>query len=202
MNDALTASDALLNYIDSLLLTTECEGDGHNENTVNTITTSDCVESTSEAIKLDHIQNDLQLLLFNVSGISLAISNDSLSNFVAVDRRNLKCEETKNGITRMVFNYRGQGVQVLETRNIIIPNDHPTHRLNDDSDEDYVLVFKGQKYGLLCDGVGEQLNLGYQDVEWREQRVSRPWLAGIVKGKTHVLLDHAVIIDMCEQNKL
>ena len=202
MNDALTASDALLNYIDSLLLTTECEGDGHNENTVNTITTSDCVESTSEAIKLDHIQNDLQLLLFNVSGISLAISNDSLSNFVAVDRRNLKCEETKNGITRMVFNYRGQGVQVLETRNIIIPNDHPTHRLNDDSDEAYVLVLKGQRYGLLCDGIGEQLNLGHQDVEWREQRVSRPWLAGIVKGKTHVLLDHAVIIDMCEQNKL
>ena len=199
MNNALSASDALLNYIDSLLLTTESEGDGHNENTLNSIRSLDYVENTAEAIKVDHIQNDLQLLLFHVSGISLAISYDSLSNILEVDRSNLKFEETKNGIALMIYKYHGQEVRVLETRDIILPNNHPANGQNDETGQVHVLVFKGQKYGLLCDGVGEQLNLGHQDIEWREQRVSRPWLAGIVKEKTHVLLDHAVIIDLCEE---
>jgi purine-binding chemotaxis protein CheW len=198
MNNAISSSDALLNYIDALLFNAENEGDGQIENTFNPITSSDCVENTAENIKVDYIQNDFKLLLFYVSGIPLAISYDSLSYILEVDRRNLKYKETKNGIARNIFNFRGQDVQVLESHDIIFPNDHPAHRQNDDIGDSHVLVFNGHKYGLLCNDIGDRINLDRQDIEWREQRVSRPWLAGIVKGNSHALLDDAVIIDMCK----
>jgi len=54
-----------------------------------------------------------------------------------------------------------------------------------------ILVLDRRGLALRCDRVGRTQGVGPEEVVWREQCRSRPWLAGMVRGRA--LLDGAAL---------
>ena len=87
----------------------------------------------------------------------------------------------------------------MDMKDIILPNGHPARLRNDNEGNAHILVLKGVEYGLMCDQVGEYVDVERMNVEWRSQRSSRPWLAGMVKGYGHALLDEMEVMQLGER---
>jgi purine-binding chemotaxis protein CheW len=199
MNNVSNANDALFRYIDSLLLEIDAGRDDRDEDSnvpTRLENSSGNVEDASEAAPNSDV---LRLLLFKTAGIPLAISQACISAVVDVERAGLKHNLSEDGVVVKRFNYQGRDIHILDTRDIILPNDHPARHLNEDEREVHVLLLNDAAYGLLCDEVGARVDIGRENVEWRSQRSTRPWLAGMVKECNHALLDEVEIIDACEQ---
>ena len=176
MKDINSASSALLHYLDDLLLDTDhvvserideavAPTGGENENRVS---------------KPDSNSNILNLILFKVANVPLALPRAIVRVVVEVSRGNLPPVESIEGMIIRKFNYQGQDIQVLDAKDIVLPCGHPARQGNDNERNAHILVLKDVKFGLLCDQVGEYVDVDRMNVEWRLQRSSRPWLAGMV----------------------
>ncbi len=190
------ASSALVQYLDSLLLD---EG----------------AQSTEDLPAVDHVQhteengkavsglaadaNTLRLLLFKVGEIPLTISREVIAEVVEAERASLEPFTSKDGMLIRQFEYDGHDVAIFDARDIILPEGHPARRSQENDGNVYILMLKGTGCGLMCDYVGEVVDLGHQDVEWRLQRSSRLWLAGMVKANKHALLDEREIMRIVDR---
>ena len=191
MNPIHNASSALVQYLDSLL---RDEGTQPNmgELVVNNVGHA---EEPGQAVSGDEVDtNTLELLFFKVGEIPLAISREIIAEVVAVRRSSLEPVTSKDGIFIWQLKYKGQDVGILDGRDIFLPEGHPARQVKDDGGNAYILMLKGAGYGLMCDHVGDAVDLGRQEVEWRLQRASRLWLAGMVKSYNHALLDEKEIV--------
>ena len=157
-------------------------------------------EEGVEAVSGDDTDtNALRLRLFKVGEIPLALSQKIIAEVVAVGRQSLEPVTSKFGMLIRQFKYNGQDIGILDARDIILPEGHPARQVKVNDGNVYILMFKGTACGLMCDHVGELVVLGHQDVDWRLQRSSRLWLAGMVKANKHALLDEKEIIRIADQ---
>ena len=199
MNNIPNANNALLNYIDALLLgsvTEESDSSGGAETSL-CLANSAGVEKDIPEDTLNSRQ--LQLLLFKSADIPLAMSSATIDAVIDVERAVLTRAMSKDGIVLWQLDHRGRNIYVVDAREIILPNGHPGRQVSGDRGKVHILMLKGLAYGLLCDDVGESIDIDRQDVEWRQQRPTRLWLAGMVTGYNHALLDEKEIIRFCEQ---
>jgi chemotaxis signal transduction protein len=195
MNLIHNASSALVQYLDSLLLdagTPSTEG----LHAVNREQNAKEVEKI--VARNDADTNVLRLLLIKAGEIPLAISRGIVEEVVEVRRSSLETVASNEGMLVRQFNYNGRIVGILDVRDIILPDGHPARQVMEDDGNAYILMLKGAGCGLLCDYVGEAVELGSQDVEWRVQRSSRLWLAGMVKASKHALLDDKEILHIAD----
>ena len=191
MNPIHNASSALVQYLDSLLLD---EGALSNEGLL-PVNREQYTEEAGKAVAKDDADaNVLRLLLFKVGEIPLAITQESVDEVVEVSRSSLELVASNDGMLVRQFSYNGRVVGILDVRDIILPNGHPARQAMENVGNAYILMFKGAGCGLLCDHVGDAVELGRQEVEWRTQRSSRLWLAGMVKASKHALLDDKEIL--------
>ena len=189
------ASAALLQYLDSLLLDEAAQSDEDMPSVGNVQRAEEGGQALS-GVAAD--ANTLRLLLFKVGEIPLAISREVIAEIVEVERTSLESFTSKDGMHIRQFNNNGQDVGILDARDIILPEGHPARRAHENDGHVYILMFKGAGCGLMCDHVGEVVDLGYRDVEWRLQRSSRLWLAGMVKANKHALLDEKEIMHIAD----
>jgi hypothetical protein len=198
MNSSPSAGDALLYYIDSLLFDMETRSDVSGERP-----TADCMENEpagNKAVPDEHSDIEvLHLQNFKAAGIPLAISLDSISEIVAVKSTDLKNLQLERGVLHGTLNYHGRDIRILDMRDIILPAEHPYRRKSLDEGTFYVLLLSGGAYGLLCDDVGECVDVARRNVAWCGQRASRAWLAGMVKESNHALLDEAQLIQVLDK---
>ena len=186
MNPIQDASSALVQYLDSLLLD---EVVPSNEGVLSVNREQYAEEAGIAVARDDADTNVLRLLLFKAGEIPLAITQKSIDKVVEVSRSSLELVASNDGMLVRQFSYNGQVVGILDVRDIILPDGHPSREVMENDGNAYVLMFKGAGCGLLCDYVGDEVELGRQEVEWRSQRSSRLWLAGMVKASKHALLD-------------
>ena len=190
MNTNNNASSALLHYLDDLLLDTDSALSGKIGGSV---ATSSIENVGSVSGRITH-PNILNLILFKVAGIPLALPRAIVHEVMDVVKCDLPTIVSRGGVIVRKYNYHGRDVHVLDMRDIIIPNGHPSRQGNRNGGNAHLLIVEGVDYGLMCDQVGEYVGVERADVEWRTQRSSRPWLAGMVKVYEHVLLDELEII--------
>ena len=76
-----------------------------------------------------------------------------------------------------------------KVRRRILPSGHPARSQTRDAGGGHIIVLADYDVGLLCDQVGDIVDLQPEEVEWRMERRSRAWLAGMVRGHEHALLD-------------
>ena len=196
MNSIHNASSALVQYLDSLLLD---EGAQSNENLLDVNREQYPEEAGQVVARNDADRNALRLLLFKAGEIPLAITQEIVAEVVEVRHSSLEPVTSRDGMLIRQFKEKGRDVGILDARDIILPDGHPARQVKRNDGVAYILIFKGVGCGLMCDLVGEAVDLGYQDVEWRLQRSSRLWLAGMVKTDKHALLDERVIIDIADR---
>lgn len=119
---------------------------------------------------------------------------------IDVNETSLRLHASKVGMTTGTFSYRGRDIYALDTREIILPDGHPSRCDTAKASCHHIVMLEGCNRGLMCDEVGTIVNLNRQDVEWRLHRQSKPWLAGMLKEYNHALLDIRPLIHACEPN--
>ena len=198
MNTSSSAGDALLFYIDSLLPNEETHGEVSGE------------QQIAGPLKIEPVCHDvtsgegggkdiLRLQHFKAAGIPLAISLSGISEIVEVESADLKSIRSEEGVILRTLTHRGRNIQVLDTRDIILPHRHPARRESLDKGKYCVLLLSGVAYGLLCDDVDECADVDRRNVVWRGQRATRLWLAGMVKESNRALLDETKLIQVFDQ---
>lgn len=199
MSTTNNASNALLQYLNSLLVEADTNTNGfHYESGEIRILTKgrEIAEPTPEP-KVD--SDVLNLVPIKVANIPLALSSEFVAKIVNIRRADLCPVNSSDGVAIHKFKDNGRDVYVFDLRDIILPSGHTARQDVVKAGDAKLLLLKGTEYGLLCDSVGETEEMRREDVEWRSQRSSRRWLAGMVKQSSHALLDEVVVIQMCRE---
>ncbi len=142
-----------------------------------------------EVVVPEWAQKRFPCLIFAVAGLRLAVPLIKLTGVVPLAESLTTFPGEAPwllGLTR----YRGQSVRVVDTAEIVLPEDRRLARVKSAEPAPGFLVVIGKgRWGLACDAVSETLPLETDDVKWRSERGKRLWLAGTVRDKLCALLD-------------
>lgn len=163
MAETSGANHALIDYIDALLV-------------------EDAAASPAPAPQ----DGSLRLLCFAVAGVPLAILAEEVAEV-----REAAADPRPEDRIMGTFLYGGRTLILLDTRRLILPDKHPA--LAQPSRAGQVLILPRQGLALRCDRAVQTQTVTPDEVVWREQRPSRPWLAGMVRGRA--LLDPAILLE-------
>lgn len=188
MDNLSDANSALLNYIDALLVDGDTAVEPVRE--IRQQPPGNAAEALSDA-------DMMHLLFFKAAGIPLAIEADDVAEMIEGEEAIMRPASGKVECVIGVFNHHGRDIHVIDTRAIILPQGHPALHDSQDLTCRHILMLAGYDLALVCDEKGAMASLDHQEVEWREQRQTRPWLAGMVKGHKHALLDIEGLIKYC-----
>jgi chemotaxis signal transduction protein len=183
MDNLPDANSALISYIDSLLM-----DDSEFVDDTPPIRTDLPVSRTKNVVNATQ-SRELRVLFLKVAGIPLAMSLEDISG--VIDGKETALPQHGWGESGILgtFNYRNRNIETLDTRVLILPDGHPARSTPIAWANSHIIVLADYEVGLLCDHVGNIANLQHREVEWRTQRHSRTWLAGMVRGYEHALLD-------------
>ncbi|SFD08375.1 purine-binding chemotaxis protein CheW [Thiohalospira halophila DSM 15071] len=133
-------------------------------------------------------EQPFQALLFNLSGLTMAIPLAELSGVL----------EWPESITALpnhspwylgLVHHLGQNVPVIELAQLVVPERIRERYQPDECQQRRIILIDDGRYGLACDGVDEVITLEPDNVRWRTSRTKRKWLAGTVIERKCALLD-------------
>ena len=86
--------------------------------------------------------------------------------------------------------HRGHQVKVIDIAEFVIPQHHRSRQaLAGERRFQHLLLIDDGKIGLACDELGKVLKLRPEQVRWRSDTRTRPWLAGTVIEQMSALID-------------
>lgn len=142
---------------------------------------------------------DFQILLFQVAGITLAVSLEKLDGIL----------EWSDEVTAMpnaspwflgLLAERGEQIKVIDTGMLVVPSKFRTNHRREDMQK--IILIGGGKWGLACDSVSEVITLQHDKVRWRGENSKRPWLAGTVVDHMCALLDIEQFVELLGSEQL
>lgn len=142
-------------------------------------------------------EEPFQALLFKVAGLTLAVPLSELSGV----------QEWADGMVTPMLGriewylglaeYRGQQVPVVDTAQLVLPEDRLDRLVTDDMNRmGHVVFIQDGQWGLACDEVNDVISLNHDEVKWRTSRSKRRWLAGTVLEHMCAIIDPPVFADM------
>jgi len=172
--------------------------------TITEVVTETVVETLTEAATEvidsgipDWAEERFQCLLFNVSGLSLAVPLVKLNSVISWDED--KITETPNqtdwylGLVR----HLDKQVKVIDTGLLVLPENRrdsmDTTSLNRLGN---ILLVDDFKWGLACDSIGDVIWLSKEDVKWRKNKQTRAWLSGTSLEHLCAIIDTEVFAQM------
>jgi len=144
--------------------------------------------------------NAIRLLVFKVAGVPLAIEADDIAAVIEANEAMMHRDDDGGDSVIGVFSHDGRDIHAIDTRAVILPQSHPARLDAPALDRGSILLLAGYDLALFCEETGEIISLARQDVEWRAQRQTRPWLAGMVKERHYALLDIEGLVQVCGLN--
>lgn len=130
-------------------------------------------------------QEKFQILLFEVSGLKLALPLVALGQIVNLDQKLTPIFGQSDWFMGLLPSPIGQ-LKVVNTALFVMPE-----RYDEEfpSQARYAISLDGQEWALAVDSVNQPIDIHPDDVKWRSQRTSRPWLGGTVKEYMCALID-------------
>lgn len=141
-------------------------------------------------------EGEFQVLLFEVAGMTLAVSLTELGGIHEIDSVNPlfgKPEWFKG-----VLLHRDEKYNVVDTAKWVMPQ-KSAEKLAESTKYQYLIVLDESGWGLGCESLIATEALLPDDVKWRNVEGSRPWLSGMVKKKMCALLNVPQLINMLNQ---
>ncbi|WP_247663429.1 chemotaxis protein CheW [Shewanella sp. MMG014] len=141
------------------------------------------------------LDNEFQVLFFNVAGLTLAVPLVSLGGIV-------KIEHISHLIGRPdwflgVQTRREQKVNVVDSCRWVMPEKY-TKELAESVDYQYLVMLEDSDWGLACESLVNAVKIDKSQVNWREKPGKRPWLAGVVKEQMCGILNVQALIEMLD----
>ncbi|GIU20254.1 chemotaxis protein CheW [Shewanella sp. MBTL60-007] len=148
---------------------------------------------TSTQTLLDKLDEEFQVLFFNVAGLTLAVPLVSLGGIVNL-------EKVTSLIGRPdwylgVQQYRDAQLNVVDTCAWVMPEKYDA-ALAEKVNYQYVVVLEDSHWGLGCESLINTINIKKSEVNWRSQAGKRPWLAGVVKEQMCGILNVEALVQM------
>ncbi|GIU36233.1 chemotaxis protein CheW [Shewanella schlegeliana] len=142
---------------------------------------------------LDKLDEEFQVLFFNVAGLTLAVPLVSLGGIVNL-------EKVTSLIGRPdwylgVQQYRDAQLNVVDTCAWVMPEKYDA-ALAQKVSYQYVVVLEDSHWGLGCESLINTINIKKSEVNWRSQAGKRPWLAGVVKEQMCGILNVEALVQM------
>jgi purine-binding chemotaxis protein CheW len=145
------------------------------------------------------VADEFQILLFQVAGITLAVSLEKLGGIL----------EWNEDVTPMpnrspwflgLLAERDEQIKVIDTGMLVVPSKFRANHRREDMQK--IILIGDGKWGLACDSVSEVITLQRDKVRWRGENSKRPWLAGTVVEHMCALLDVEKFVELLSSEQL
>lgn len=134
-------------------------------------------------------QKDFDVLLFQVSGLTLAVPLIALGQIQPLTDELTPLFGQADWFMGLLPTPTGK-IRTVNTAKFVMPERYDENFLKTAK---YVISIDGVPWGLAVDSVNQPITLKPTDVKWRSERTKRPWLAGTVKDHMCALLDIPMI---------
>ena len=134
-------------------------------------------------------QKDFDVLLFQVSGLTLAVPLIALGQIQPLTDELTPLFGQADWFMGLLPTPAGK-IRTVNTAKFVMPERYDENFLKTAK---YVISIDGVPWGLAVDSVNQPITLKPTDVKWRSERTKRPWLAGTVKDHMCALLDIPMI---------
>ena len=139
-------------------------------------------------------QQEFDVLLFDVCGLKLAVSMESLGRIIKVDH------ETNQLIGRPswfmgAYNENEQHLYVVDTAKFIMPE--KGYDLSEQGFE-YIIQLQRSQWTLACKEVYSTVRISPDKVKWRSTQGKRRWLAGTVIEHMCALIHVDALVELLE----
>jgi len=156
-------------------------------------------ELIKEELVPEWAQQAFQCLLFNVSGLTLAVPLVKL-NSVMPWSESLVATPNQTDWYLGLVNSHGTNVKVIDTALMVLPeNRHADLSAKLEDRFSHVLLVNDSTWGLACDSIGDVIWLDSEQVKWRNNKTKRPWLAGTAREHLCAIIDTEVFADMMDR---
>jgi purine-binding chemotaxis protein CheW len=130
-------------------------------------------------------QNRFEVLLFSVSGLTLAVPLISLGQIQPITDELTPLFGQVDWFMGLQPTPVGK-IRTINTAKFVMPERYDEAFLKTAK---YVVSIDGLPWGLAVDAVNQPISLEPEDVNWRSERSKRAWLAGTVKEHMCALID-------------
>lgn len=130
-------------------------------------------------------QEKFEVLLFEVSGLTLAVPLISLGQIFPVSEELTPIFGQAEWMMGLMPTALGK-LRIVNTALFVMPEKYDTEFTKNAK---YVVSIDGVPWALAVDRVNQPISLDPSDIRWRGERSKRPWLAGTVKSAMCALLD-------------
>jgi purine-binding chemotaxis protein CheW len=150
------------------------------------------LETAPQSQEPDGVEEDLQVLLFQVNGIKLGIPLTALVGILTFSEEVSQLPGQPAWSLGVIVN-RDEKVVVIDSAKLLMPE-----RLIDNASiaPQHLLLIGDGQWALAVDSICSTLLLEKQAIQWRSGRGIRPWYAGIIKQELSVLLDVDGVLKM------
>ena len=140
-----------------------------------------------------------QCLIFNVSGLQLAVPLVKLNSVIPWPEKIVETPNQTEWYLGLVQNL-GKNVKVIDTALMVLPENRRMGISEDPEDRfSHILLVNDSQWGLACDSIGEVIWLTAEEVKWRKNKMQRPWLAGTSLKQLCAVVDTEVFAEMLNQ---
>ncbi|MDO6641131.1 chemotaxis protein CheW [Shewanella sp. 5_MG-2023] len=143
----------------------------------------------------DVLDDEFQVLFFNVAGLTLAVPLVSLGGIVKIEHINHLIGRPKWFLG--VQTRRDQKVNVVDSCRWVMPEKYTTE-MAQSIDYQYIVMLENSDWGLACESLVNAVKINKSHVNWREKAGKRPWLAGVVKEQMCGILNVQALIEMLD----
>ncbi len=141
-------------------------------------------------------QDLLQVLLFNLSGLKMAISMAELDGVVDWPERLVSVPDNMPLYVGLLQE-SGRQIPVIDLARLIFPARLRAQQKSSACER--ILLIGNRRWGLACSGVAEVVSVESSAVNWRKERTTRKWLAGTIGSHGSALLDAAALERLLQQ---
>lgn len=154
------------------------------------------VEQTSETGVPEWAETRFQCLLFNVSGLNMAVPLVKLNSVIPWDKNITETPNQTDWYLGLVQHLQNQ-VKIIDTALLVMPENR--HKILEKESEDrlgHILLVDDYKWGLACTSIGDVIWLEKEEVKWRKSKNSRAWLSGTSLEHLCAIMDTEVFAQM------
>lgn len=144
----------------------------------------------------DWAQTRFQCLMFNVSGLKLAVPLVKLNSVIPWDEKITETPNKTDWYLGLVQHLQSQ-VKVIDTALLVMPENRHELIKNDAANRlSHILLVDDFKWGLACSSIGDVIWLEKDEVKWRKNKTSRAWLSGTSLEHLCAIMDTEVFAQM------
>ncbi|RDH81145.1 MAG: hypothetical protein DIZ80_13595 [endosymbiont of Galathealinum brachiosum] len=141
-------------------------------------------------------ESRFQCLLFNVSGLKMAVPLVKLNSVIPWDENITETPNQTDWYLGLVQHLQNQ-VKVIDTALLVMPeNRHKVLENNSENRLGHILLVDDYKWGLACTSIGDVIWLDKDEVKWRKNKSTRAWLSGTSLEHLCAIMDTEVFAKM------